>query len=221
MAMATTVTFGGKPYQVDSEGFLVDWNAWDEGYANGMAEKDEIRGGLTEKHWEVLRFIRESFQQTGRCPLVYETCRAHKLGLRGLQALFPRGYLRGACKLAGLTYREGYVKYSWVEAVDAEAKRAAREKVYRTDVRGFLVDPDDWDEQYAAHRAQDSRMYGGLSERHWQVLRFLRRQFAESGRVPSVYETCEANGLEMDDLERLFPDGYNRGAVRLAGLRVR
>ena len=27
--------------------------------------------------------------------------------------------------------------------------------------------------------------------------------------------------LKIDELEKLFPDGYHRGAVKLAGLRLR
>ena len=38
--------------------------------------------------------------------------------------------------------------------------------------------------------------------------------------VPTVYEACADNGLELEDLEQLFSDGYHRGAVKLAGLRA-
>jgi tRNA 2-thiouridine synthesizing protein E len=36
-----------------------------------------------------------------------------------------------------------------------------------------------------------------------------------------VIETCEATDLDIAELERLFPDGYHRGAVKIAGLRLR
>jgi tRNA 2-thiouridine synthesizing protein E len=38
---------------------------------------------------------------------------------------------------------------------------------------------------------------------------------------PSVTETCEVNDLDIEELEQLFPDGYHRGAVKIAGLRLR
>jgi tRNA 2-thiouridine synthesizing protein E len=50
---------------------------------------------------------------------------------------------------------------------------------------------------------------------------FLRQRFATNNIVPTVYETCEANHIELEELQRLFPDGYHRGAVKLGGLRVR
>ena len=90
------------------------------------------------------------------------------------------------------------------------------------DVRGFLVDPDEWDEHYAAHRAYEMKMAGGkLSKMHWQVIRFLRSNFYKTGNLPTVSEACEANDIAVDELEQLFPDGYHRGAVKIAGLRLR
>ena len=47
-----------------------------------------------------------------------------------------------------------------------------------------------------------------------------RERFERDGKVPTVYETCEVHGLEIDDLEHMFPDGYHRGVVKLAGLRL-
>ena len=60
-----------------------------------------------------------------------------------------------------------------------------------------------------------------LTDRHWQIIRYLRSRFERTGAVPTVYETCTANDIELDELERLFPDGYHRGAVKVAGLCVR
>jgi tRNA 2-thiouridine synthesizing protein E len=60
----------------------------------------------------------------------------------------------------------------------------------------------------------------GLSEEHWRVLRYLRAEHAKTNEVPTVYSVCDALGLTLDDLARLFPTGYHRGAVKLAGLRV-
>ena len=43
----------------------------------------------------------------------------------------------------------------------------------------------------------------------WQVQR----------RIPTIYETCESCDLDLDRFEALFPDGYHRGALKIAGLR--
>ena len=231
-----TLTFRGKSYRIDDHGFLQDWREWDEGFAEGAAPEAGVGGGLTEKHWEVLRFIRAKFQETGVCPLVYNTCRSLGLRLRDLETLFPRGYLRGACRLAGITYRDRFVDYFGERAVPTPvleqepgtvgvpvrvpSAAALRGKVYRVDAWGFLVDPTEWDALYASNKAREMKL-PGLSEKHWRVLDYLRTQFEETGTVPTVIQCCHANGLELEELEELFPDGYHRGAVKLAGLCVR
>ena len=210
-----------KKYKIDYLGFLIDTTEWDENFAEGMAKEVSIRGNLKNKHWEVIHFIRGFFIETGRCPVVYWTCKVNNLRLRDLKELFPSGYLRGACKLAGISYVEGYLNYKWYEAIPQKTKPSIKDKVYRVDVRGFLIDPTEWDREFALHRAYDLKLKDGLKEEHWKIIDYLREFFNEKGSVPTVIETCESNGLELDELSELFPDGYHRGAIKLAGLRLR
>ena len=232
-----TVTFEDKAYEIDDQGFIQDWRVWDEGFAEGAAPRAGIIDGLTEEHWRVIRHIRAQFQETGECPLVFATCRELGLRLKELEALFPKGYLRGACRLAGISYRDRFVDYfgepSMIGAPmpggapgEMEPLSSAHSfvptfgKVYRIDVLGFLVDPADWDPEYAAHRARDMGLQR-LSEQHLQVLDYLRQAFEATGSVPTVIQCCKDNDLELEELEGLFPKGYHRGAVKLAGLCVR
>jgi tRNA 2-thiouridine synthesizing protein E len=211
-----------KTFEVDSDGFLADFDRWDKDFAEGMASQLNIPHGLTKEHWDVINFIRDSFIRTGRCPLVYETCRMNGLRRKELKKLFPTGYLRGACKLSGITYREGYLGQAHIPMTAEDLNVISVDKTYSVDVRGFLVDPDDWDEYYAVHRAYDMKIPGGkLTDKHWQIIRYLREKFVRDQAVPTVHETCEDNQLDLEELEQLFPDGYHRGAVKIAGLRVR
>lgn len=243
---------GSRSYEVDEMGFLLDPNEWDEAFAEGMARDLGIPQGLTEAHWAIIRFIRREFGNTGQCPLVFTTCRANHLSLRELEALFPSGYLRGACILAGLSYRSRRVDFFGGRGV-GETPRAKRTvtdetapasagpppatvekegigpkpptvpigKVYRIDRFGFLVDPEEWDEEYAANRAWEMKLPGGLTERRWEILRYLRGAWATSGTVPTLLQCCRDLRIELEEMEALFPDGYHRGAVKLAGLCVR
>ncbi len=153
-----TITFGDKAYRVDTENFLSDFNEWDEDFARGMRSEVGITGGLSEDHWKIIHFIRDSFKRTGKCPLVYETCRTNRLQLQELKELFSAGYLRGACKLAGVTYREGYLDQSWVEDLAERITTGAQEdKTYAVNVRGFLINPDDWDKKYATYKAYEMK----------------------------------------------------------------
>jgi tRNA 2-thiouridine synthesizing protein E len=218
-----TMSVEGKVYAVDAKGFLQNREEWDEAFAETMAPSAGIPGGLTAKHWEVIRFIREEFAASGDCPLVFTTCRAAKLRLRHLKALFPTGYLRGACRLAGITYRDRFVDFFGQSGATGEpspSSPSAPPSTYRVDLFGFLVDPSEWNERWAMHKAREIGLTGGLTEGHWKVLRELRSRFLTTGVVPTVIECCESNGLELDELEVLFPGGYQRQAVKLAGLCV-
>lgn len=215
-----TFEFGNKVYRVDSEQFLLDFDEWDENFARGMAPKIGVINGLSEDHWKVIYFIRESFKKSGKCPLVYETCRTNRLHIQELKKLFPAGYLRGACKLAGITYKEGYLEQSWIEDFAERVTGGVSESTYEVDVRGFLVNPSQWDRRFAIGKAWEMKM-PKLTDKHWQIISFLRQSFEKNNIVPTVYETCEANGIDIEELEKLFPDGYHRGAVKISGLRVR
>ncbi|MGA2940349.1 MAG: TusE/DsrC/DsvC family sulfur relay protein [Syntrophobacteraceae bacterium] len=219
--MAAFLQLKDKTYETDGDDFLENPYTWDETFAEEMADRVNISGGLTASHWGVIYFIRNTFMETGRCPGVYQTLRNLKLRTKDLKRLFPTGYLRGACKLAGLTYRAQHIHPLWLEKTGVDKIPDFSEKrVYRVDAYGFLVDPSEWDEDFALCKSEELKMPESLTHEHWKIIRFLRRRFQETGSIPTVYATCEDNGIEIEDLERLFPDGYHRGAVKVSGLRI-
>lgn len=216
-----TFKYKDKEYKVDNDGFLADFKIWDEDFAEGMAAGCGIKGGLTDDHWHIIHYIHDSLTNTGMCPVVYKTCRVNNLNLADLKELFPTGYLRCACKLAGVTYKEGYIGHSWLLTTAEDIEPIPINKTYNVDVRGFLIDPDEWDEHFALFKAFEMKMSTELTEKHWKIIEYLRHSFQDMGTVPTVYETCEAGRITIEELETLFPDGYHRGAVKIAGLKAR
>jgi TusE/DsrC/DsvC family sulfur relay protein len=200
----------GRIYEVDQAGRLKRFWDWTPAFAQAMASEAGI-DTLTEAHWQIIRYLRASVEKHQRTPIVFRTVRDNGLSLRELERLFPSGYHRGACMLAGL---DGYGIYP---DLDSEPTPAIC-KTYRIDGGGFLVDPGEWDEGFASMRAEELGV--DLTEKHWVVLRFLRNRRASTGKVPTVFETCKALNLEGQELEALFPRGYQRGAVKLAGLSL-
>ena len=220
-----TFTHKNKTYEVDNQNFLLDHDAWDEDFATGMAIELDMKDGLTDRHWEVIRFIRDRFKETGTCPVVHETSRLLGLNMQSLQELFPTGYLRGACLLAGISYRYGWVyyfgePYSVSSKSESGESRETRpqDKVYRVDLFGSLVDPSEWDKDFAAHRAYEMGIKGGLTDKHWEVINFLRDSYARNKKIPTIYECCETAKINIEEFAVLFPSGYHRGAVKIAGL---
>ncbi len=213
------VELGGNTYAVDEDGFLADPCLWNKDFVSGMAPKLGISEELTPLHWEILGFIRDFYLSTGKCPTVHKTCRINNLRSADLERLFPCGYRRGACKLAGISFRSAVPRPScFPEQRPPKASIRVEERVYHVDVRGFLLFSSEWDEDFAVFKSHEMKMPTPLTAKHWNIIRYLRTQFAENGKIPTVCKTCTANRIDITDLGELFPDGYNRGALKIAGL---
>jgi tRNA 2-thiouridine synthesizing protein E len=214
------LTYKDKVYDTDSYGFLLDPAQWDENFAEGMAIGARIVGKLTTEHLAIINFIRESYEENASCPTVYQTCKAMNLGINELNRLFPTGYLRGACKLAGVTYKDVPPPEPIAPDGPLEKTLYIDGKGYYVDSHGFLINPDEWDEQFAEYLAAKTPNIQ-LTDKHWRIIKYLRQSYTKNRAVPTIYEVCEANKIGLAELEALFPDGYHRGAVKIAGLRVR
>jgi tRNA 2-thiouridine synthesizing protein E len=225
-----TINIGNKSYQVDDQGFIENFDNWDEQFAELMAPRHAIPKKLTQRHWDILYFIRNYYLENGVCPLVYQTCKQNQVRVHELSKLFPSGYLRGACRIAGITYKQGYHSGTGTAGVQRLRKPERPDRVkdqstpkngdkpYVVNAQGFLVDADNWDEQFSTQKAAELKMPGALSDDHWRVIYYLRDRYTSKGEVPTVYDTCTTFAMDIEELENLFPDGYHRGAVKIAGL---
>ena len=52
----------------------------------------------------MIHFLRTYYQAIDNIPSVHEVCAAHNIELNALIELFPGGYRRGACRIAGLPF---------------------------------------------------------------------------------------------------------------------
>jgi tRNA 2-thiouridine synthesizing protein E len=95
----------GRSYPLDRRGFLADPGVWDLQFAAAMARRLGVAGELTLLQLKVVLFVRRRFVERGEVARVYEACRGCGLSLAALRALFPWGYQRGVCRLAGIPYR--------------------------------------------------------------------------------------------------------------------
>ena len=57
------VRVDGHEVLTDSEGYIQDMSEWSEGFAEALAEQEGLV--LSERHWDVIRYIREYYQQHG------------------------------------------------------------------------------------------------------------------------------------------------------------
>ncbi|NOZ70059.1 MAG: TusE/DsrC/DsvC family sulfur relay protein [Deferribacteres bacterium] len=109
-----TMEFEGKQYEVDEEGYLIDWSVWTEGMAEVMAKQDGIE--LTDEHWEIIRFLRSYFEKYQIAPMIKiltkeiaKTMGKEKGNTKYLYELYPAGPAKQACRYAGLPKPTGCV----------------------------------------------------------------------------------------------------------------
>jgi tRNA 2-thiouridine synthesizing protein E len=93
--------------QLDEEGYLVDPAQWNEQVAEALAHAERI--DLLEEHWAVIRFMREYYERHQIAPDARHVMKhlaaskgPDKAGRNDLFVLFPYGYVKQACKIAGM-----------------------------------------------------------------------------------------------------------------------
>lgn len=98
---------GSGELRLDSEGYLVDPADWDRGIAIELASSENIV--LTEDHWRVIEFMRSYFDKNqvaadARFVIRYlaDEVGYGKSAKAILYQLFPYGYVKQACKIAGM-----------------------------------------------------------------------------------------------------------------------
>lgn len=97
----------GQALRTDEEGYLVDPSDWSPEVARTLARRENVE--LTDEHWAVLRFMREYYDEhqipaDARFVIRFLAKERGKGdGARDeLFALFPYGYVKQACKIAGM-----------------------------------------------------------------------------------------------------------------------
>ena len=82
---------------------------------------------------------------------------------------------------------------------------------------GFFTDPQQWREDMAP-RSPPRADISALTEPHWQVVKFMRHEYAEKGTGPSVRALSKTSGVSIKELYELFPKGPAKLAAKIAGI---
>lgn len=96
---------------IDDEGYLINPLDWNEELAERLAQAENIH--LTDEHWEALRFMREYYTSHQIAPDVRHVIK-HLAVQSGRESrnrifeLFPYGYVKQACKIAGMKRPRGW-----------------------------------------------------------------------------------------------------------------
>ena len=82
---------------------------------------------------------------------------------------------------------------------------------------GFLTDPGQWNDEVAVELARREGI-DPLTDRHWQVIRFMRAEYEAKGTSPTARVLGKTSGVPIKELYQLFPKGPAKLAAKIAGI---
>ena len=103
-----TVTYAGTQVTVNDEGFFTDPAQWREDMAPLIARQEGITE-LTDRHWQVIKFMRHEYDAKGSGPTVRVLGKTSGVSVKELYQLFPHGPAKEAAKIAGIPKPRGCV----------------------------------------------------------------------------------------------------------------
>lgn len=103
-----TVEFEGSTFNVDEDGFIEDFNSYNESWVQ-LVKKEEGIDELNEEHWKVINVLQDYYKKNGIAPMVRILSKLTGFKLKHIYELFPSGPGKGACKMAGLPKPTGCV----------------------------------------------------------------------------------------------------------------
>jgi TusE/DsrC/DsvC family sulfur relay protein len=92
----------------DEEGYLIEPDDWSAALAQTLATEEDLT--LTDDHWTILNFVRDYFAENLITPDIRHVARYFaeqagcdkKAGKARIFELFPYGYVKQTCKIAGM-----------------------------------------------------------------------------------------------------------------------
>ncbi len=93
--------------ETDKNGYLLDYQQWDESIAEIIATAEGI--AMTAEHWQVVKYVRDFYLEFKKSPSIRPLVKylkakigEEKASSLYLQMLFPEGPAKQATKIAGL-----------------------------------------------------------------------------------------------------------------------
>ena len=84
------------------------------------------------------------------------------------------------------------------------------------DAEGFMKDAKAWNKEIA--EAIAAREGIQLTDRHWVVIEFARKEFEANGEAPTLRGITKATDVSTKEIYTLFPGGPAKIAAKISGL---
>lgn len=89
-------------------------------------------------------------------------------------------------------------------------------RLVEVDSEGFLVQPDDWDEELAVVLAKNAGI-DDLTDEHWRAIKFVRDDSIKQGQSPTLRRMQQEGGFDIKQLFNLFPGKPAKKLAYIAG----
>jgi len=89
-------------------------------------------------------------------------------------------------------------------------------KTVQVNEEGFLTNHDEWNEAIAEELAKNIDIQ--LTEAHWAMVNFMRKDFQEKGESPTSRRMQTAGGFQVKDQFALFPKKPAKKLAYIAGV---
>jgi TusE/DsrC/DsvC family sulfur relay protein len=100
-------SINGSTVHVDDEGFLTEYEEWNEDLAQVLAAQIGI--DLTDAHWKAIRFLREDYKAQGETATIRRVSTVGGIPTKELFTLFPKKPAKKMAYIAGLPKPQGCV----------------------------------------------------------------------------------------------------------------
>jgi TusE/DsrC/DsvC family sulfur relay protein len=104
----TMSLIAAAPVDVDAEGFFTNPEQWSEQIAAAIAAENGV-AELTDRHWLVVRFMRDRYLKTGSAPSIRALGKESGVPIKELYELFPKGPAKLAAKIGGIPKPKGCI----------------------------------------------------------------------------------------------------------------
>ena len=104
MGMAT---IAGKEVHVNDEGFLTEYDEWNEEIGAELAKNIDV--AMTEEHWQLIKWLREDFQEKGETATTRRVQTVGGVPTKRQFELFPKKPAKKMAYIAGVPKPKGCV----------------------------------------------------------------------------------------------------------------
>jgi TusE/DsrC/DsvC family sulfur relay protein len=104
----STATIAGKEVHVNDEGFMTEYDEWNEDLGRELAAMIGI-DEMTDQHWAAIHFLRSDFAEQHETPTLRRVSKVGGIPTKDLFVLFPKKPAKKMAYIAGLPKPKGCV----------------------------------------------------------------------------------------------------------------